>query len=43
MVKKLISFVKPGVAETLARSFREVSMLIMDDLPTFERPMNANS
>src|SRR5437868_2111253 len=33
----------PGVEEVLARPFLLTSILISDDLPTFERPINANS
>ena len=33
----------PGVLEVSAREARPVSMLISDDLPTFERPIIANS
>ena len=33
----------PGVAETFARSRRFVSRLMSDDLPTLDRPTNANS
>src|SRR6478752_4669706 len=43
MTKKLSSWVFPGVAETLASASLLVSMLIIDDLPTLERPMKANS
>ncbi len=35
--------VRPGVLETMARSFLRVRALINDDLPTLERPINANS
>ena len=33
----------PGVLETFARAACPVSILMRDDLPTFERPMTANS
>lgn len=35
--------VLPGVDDVLARLFRFVSIFIKDDLPTFDRPMKANS
>ena len=38
-----MSFVLPGVDEVLASLSLPHNMLISDDLPTFERPMNANS
>ena len=41
--KWLISIVLPGVAEVFARFFLSVSILINEDLPTFDRPMNAYS
>jgi len=34
---------QPGVLETMASALRPVSKLMSDDLPTFERPMTANS
>ena len=43
MMKWLMSMVLPGVDDVLARSLRPVSMLMSDDLPTLERPMNAYS
>lgn len=44
MLKKLISLVLPGVEETTAMFFFcPESMLISDDLPTFDLPTNANS
>jgi len=43
MRKWLMSCVFPGVEEVFANSFLPVSMLIKDDLPTLERPINANS
>jgi hypothetical protein len=39
----LISCVLPGVFEVFARLFWPVSILISDDLPTLDRPMNAYS
>jgi hypothetical protein len=33
----------PGSLDTSARSFRPVSMLMSDDLPTLLRPITANS
>ncbi len=33
----------PGSPEILASPGRPVSIFIMDDLPTFERPINPNS
>ena len=36
-------WVLPGVDDVLARFLRCVSILIKDDLPTFERPIKANS
>ena len=42
-MKKLTLFVTPGRDPVLTRSFLAVSMLIREDFPTFERPMNANS
>src|SRR6187455_3092750 len=38
-----MSFVNPGVGETLARPTLPASMFSNEDLPTFERPMKANS
>ncbi|MDB6054689.1 MAG: hypothetical protein JWN25_2212 [Verrucomicrobiales bacterium] len=42
-MKKLIIFVNPGTFETLASDLLPESMFSSDDLPTFERPINANS
>src|SRR5438309_9892593 len=39
----LMSFVNPGVGETRAKASLPASMFSNDDLPTFERPMKANS
>jgi hypothetical protein len=33
----------PGVDEVIANPLRLVSMLMSDDFPTFDRPMNAYS
>jgi hypothetical protein len=41
-VKKLISCVRPGVFEARASPLRPVSALIRVDLPTFERPGEAD-
>ena len=38
-----MSRVFPGVDDVLASPLCLVSMFMSDDLPTFERPMNANS
>jgi hypothetical protein len=38
-----MSFVKPGVGETRASRSTPASVFNNDDLPTFERPMKANS
>src|SRR3954462_4749083 len=38
-----MSRVLPGRSETRARSFFSASRLMREDLPTFDRPMNANS
>ena len=43
MRKWLISLVFPGVAEVIASFLLPVNILISDDLPTFERPIKANS
>ena len=43
MSKWLMSRVLPGVDEVMANPLRPVSMLMSDDLPTFDRPMNAYS
>ena len=44
MLKKLISRVLPGVDETMAIFFFcPESMLISEDLPTFDLPTKANS
>ena len=42
-VKKLISWVRPGVFEARASALRPVSALIRLDLPTFERPAKQTS
>src|SRR6516165_1652020 len=42
-VKKISSWVRPGVCEMRASARREVSALIRLDLPTLERPANAIS
>jgi hypothetical protein len=39
----LMACVFPGVADVLANPFLLVIMLMREDLPTFDRPMNANS
>ena len=39
----MINMVLPGVEEVFASPLRPVSILMSDDLPTFERPMNAYS
>jgi len=39
----LISCVLPGVCEVFASPFLDTSILISDDLPTFERPIKAYS
>jgi hypothetical protein len=41
--KWLINCVFPGVPEVFARFFFPVNILINEDLPTFERPIKANS
>jgi hypothetical protein len=38
-----MSCVLPGVCEVLAKPFLPVSILISDDLPTFDRPIKAYS
>lgn len=38
-----MSIVFPGVDDVMAKPFRPVSILMSDDLPTFDRPMNAYS
>jgi hypothetical protein len=43
MMKWLIKSVLPGLDEVLAKFFLPVSILISDDLPTFERPINPYS
>ncbi len=43
IVKMLMSFVNPGVGETRANASLPASLFNNDDLPTFERPMKANS
>jgi len=35
--------VRPGSDDTRARAFLPVMALMIDDLPTFERPANATS
>jgi hypothetical protein len=42
-MKWFTSFVFPGVWEVFASFELEQSMLIREDLPTFDRPMKANS
>src|SRR5215470_4407971 len=42
-VKKISSWVRPGVCEVRASALRFVSALIRLDLPTLERPANAIS
>src|SRR5215470_3752517 len=42
-VKKISSWVRPGVCEVRASAFLPVSALIRLDLPTLERPANAIS
>src|ERR1700681_3968532 len=42
-VKKISSWVRPGVLEVRASPLRLVSALIRLDLPTLERPAKANS
>jgi hypothetical protein len=42
-VKKLMSWVRPGVLLTNARRRRPASVLMALDLPAFERPANAIS
>src|SRR4029077_12153272 len=42
-VKKINSWVRPGVCEVRASALRLVSALIRLDLPTLERPANAIS
>src|SRR6185437_1035091 len=42
-VKKMSSWVRPGVREVRARLLRPVRALIRLDLPTFERPAKAIS
>src|SRR6185312_14108017 len=42
-VKKISSWVRPGVCEVRASALRLVSALIRLDLPTLERPANAIS
>src|SRR5690606_16145377 len=39
----LMSWVRPGALDTRASCFWLARALISDDLPTFERPMNATS
>lgn len=42
-MKWFISMVLPGVDDVFAKSLRPKSMLISEDLPTLERPINAYS
>src|ERR1051326_1855745 len=43
MVKTLMSLVNPGTGETRANPCSPASRFSREDLPTFERPMKANS
>jgi len=43
MRKKLISWVRPGVALVFTRRLRFTRVLIREDLPTLERPVKAIS
>ena len=43
MTKKFNNWVFPGVADTFASASLLDSMLIIDDFPTFDLPMKANS
>jgi hypothetical protein len=43
MMKKLISWVRPGVELVLTRCLRLTRVLISDDFPTLERPVKAIS
>ena len=43
MIKKLISWVRPGVELVFTRRLRFKSVLISEDLPTLERPAKAIS
>ena len=43
IMKWLINCVFPGVCDVFAKPLWKVMELIKDDLPTFDRPMNANS
>ena len=43
MSKKLSVRVRPGVFDTRTSFLRRASVLIIDDLPTFERPTKATS
>src|SRR5574339_378726 len=43
MMKWFMVWVLPGLLEVFARFFRFVSIFNSDDLPTFDRPMKANS
>jgi hypothetical protein len=38
-----MSWVLPGVCDVFAKPLWKVSELIKEDLPTFDRPMKANS
>src|SRR5680860_322146 len=43
ILKWFINWVFPGRPDVLAKLFRSVSILIREDLPTLERPINAYS
>src|SRR3954451_9665785 len=43
MVKTLMSLVNPGTGDTRAKPCSPASRFSSEDLPTFERPMKANS
>jgi hypothetical protein len=43
MMKWLMSCVFPGALDVFARFFLLSNMLIKEDLPTFDRPIKANS
>ena len=43
IIKKLISWVRPGVELVLTRCLRLTRVLISDDLPSLERPVKAIS
>jgi hypothetical protein len=38
-----MSWVFPGLPDVFAKAFRSTNILISDDLPTLDRPMNAYS